>query len=61
MSRHTSVGIATDYGVDSRCTIAGRDNRFLFTPQRPYRLWGPLSLLSNGYQGLFARFKEAEA
>jgi hypothetical protein len=26
---------------------------FFSSPPRPYRLWGPPSLLSNGYQGLF--------
>jgi len=26
---------------------------FFSTPPRPERLWGPLSLLSNWYQGLF--------
>jgi len=26
---------------------------FFSSLQRPHRLWRPLSLLSNGYQGLF--------
>jgi hypothetical protein len=30
---------------------SGRDKRFFSTPQSPGRLWGPLSLLSNGYRG----------
>jgi hypothetical protein len=45
-----------DYGLDNR----GFDSRqglgvFLFTslPPRPDRLWGPPSLLFNGYQELF--------
>jgi hypothetical protein len=38
---------ATGYGLDDRGAI-------IFTsPRRPDRLWGPLSLLSNGYRGLF--------
>jgi hypothetical protein len=35
-------------GFDSR-----RGWEFLSSPPRPQRLWSPLSLLSNGYQGLF--------
>jgi hypothetical protein len=39
------------YGLDDR----GSRVRFLVgaSPPRPERLWGPPSLLSNGYQGLF--------
>jgi hypothetical protein len=29
--------------------------RFFSSPQRPYRLWVPPSLLSNGYRGIFPR------
>jgi hypothetical protein len=46
-SRHSAVGIATSYGMNYR---GSRIFSFLF---RPDRLWGPPSLLSNGYQGLF--------
>ena len=37
----SSVGIATDYGLD------GRRSRFFARPDRP---WGPPSLLYNGYR-----------
>jgi hypothetical protein len=43
------------YGLDGRDSIPGRDKRFVSTPQRPDRLWGPPSLLSNGYWGLIHR------
>jgi hypothetical protein len=53
-SRDSSVGIATrlrDGGPNSsRGSIPGGGKR-LSSPQRPDRLWGPLSLLSNGYRG----------
>jgi hypothetical protein len=50
-SRDSSVGIALGYGLDDR----GSRVRFpaFSSPPRPERLWGPSSLLSNGYQGLF--------
>jgi hypothetical protein len=56
-SGDSSVGIATRatgwtirvLGFDSR-----RELGFFSSPPRPERLWGPPSLLSNGYQGLFA-------
>jgi hypothetical protein len=38
-----------------------RLSRFLFSPCRPDRLWGPPSLLYNGYRGLFPRGKAAGA
>jgi hypothetical protein len=38
----------------SPSSIPGRA-RFLSSPQRPDRLWGPPSFLSDGYQGLFPR------
>jgi hypothetical protein len=54
-SRDSSVGIETDYGLDFWGSIPGRGKIFFFTPQRPDRLWGPPSLLSNGYRGIFPR------
>jgi hypothetical protein len=52
-SRNSAVDIATGYGLDDqwvriRVPVGAR----IFTsPCRPYRLWGPPSLLSNGYRG----------
>jgi hypothetical protein len=57
----TSVGIATGYGLDGRGAgvRVPVESRFFFCPRRPYRFWGPLSLLSNGYLGLFPGGKAA--
>jgi hypothetical protein len=41
------AGIATGYGLNGR--------GFFSSPQLPDRLWGPPSLQSNGYWGLFLR------
>jgi hypothetical protein len=52
-SRDSSVGIATDYGLDDRA-IGVRvpvGSRIFTSSRRPYRLWGPPTLLSNGYRG----------
>jgi hypothetical protein len=43
----SSVGIATDYGLDGPGSNSGGEEIFLTCPDRP---WGPLSLLYNGYQ-----------
>jgi hypothetical protein len=50
-SRDISVGIATGCGLDGLTSIPGRGERLFSTPQRPDLLWGPPSLLSNGYRG----------
>jgi hypothetical protein len=54
-SRDSSVGTVTGYGLDGRSSIPGVA-RFFSSPQRPNRLWGPHSLLSDGYRGLFMVF-----
>jgi len=41
--------------MDNRGSISDRVWDFLPSPPRPDRLWGPLSLLSDGWQGIFPR------
>jgi hypothetical protein len=53
-SLDSSVGIATSYGLNGQGWIPG-SARLFSSPQCPNRLWGPTSLLSIGYQGLFPR------
>jgi hypothetical protein len=61
MSQDTVVGIETvyvlDHGVGVRVPVGAR----IFTSTCQDRLLGPLSLLSNVYQGLFPRGKAAGA
>jgi hypothetical protein len=45
--------------VDGRGWIPGRYQKIFFTLQRPDWLWGPLSLLSNGYRWFFPRGKSS--
>jgi hypothetical protein len=50
--RDSEVGIATGYGLADR-GVGVRvpvDSRIFSSPRRPDRLWGPPSLLSNGYR-----------
>jgi hypothetical protein len=40
------------FGLDDQGSILGRGSNGIFSsPPRPYRLWGPPSLLSDGYGG----------
>jgi hypothetical protein len=52
-SRDSSVNTATGYRLGGRGSIPGRGKRFFSNPQRLDRLWGPPSILCNGYLGLF--------
>jgi hypothetical protein len=54
-SRVSSGGIVSDYGLDDRGSIPGRVKGFILYPLCPDRLWGPPSLLYNGYRGSFPR------
>jgi hypothetical protein len=59
-SRDSSVGIALGYGLDdrgSRVRFPAGAVEFFSSPPPPERLWGPLSLLSNGYKGSFSGVK----
>jgi hypothetical protein len=56
-SRDSPVGIVTGYGLDDR-GVGVRvpvGSRIFSSPQRSDRLWGPPSLLSNGYRGPFSQ------
>jgi hypothetical protein len=49
--QNVEAGVATVYGLDYRGSILSRGKRFFSAPFSPDRLWGPPSLLSNGYRG----------
>jgi hypothetical protein len=62
-SRDSAVDIATGYGLDDGGVgvQVQVESRIVSSPRRPNRLWGPLSLPSSGYRGLFPRGKAAGA
>jgi hypothetical protein len=49
------------YGTDGRGSIPRLAKGYYYSLQRPYRLWGPASLLSVGYRRLFLGDKVAGA
>jgi hypothetical protein len=51
-SRDISVGIATAYVLDGRCSILGNGKILFSNSQCSDRLLGPPSLTFNGYRGL---------
>jgi hypothetical protein len=57
MSRDSSVNIATVYELESLGSIPSTGKKFSSSPQRPDRLWGPISLLSSRYMRLFPLVK----
>jgi hypothetical protein len=49
-----SITIATGYGLEDLVSISS-SARFLSSSQRQIQLQGPVSVLTNGYRGLFRR------
>jgi hypothetical protein len=54
------IGVAMSYGAGRADSIPGSGKIFFSTPQRPDPLWGPPSLLSNGYRGVKQQGREAD-
>jgi hypothetical protein len=52
-SQDSSISVVTGYRLVSQGLIPGRGKTFLSSPQHPDWLWGPHSLLTNGYLGQF--------
>jgi hypothetical protein len=52
LHRPRSIGTATCYRPNSRCSIPG-SGKIFSSPQPPDRLCGQLNPISNGYQGHF--------
>jgi hypothetical protein len=53
-SRSQVSSVSTEsYGLDFRDSITDKGKSFFCSPERPDRLWGPASLLSNGNRGFF--------
>jgi hypothetical protein len=61
-SRASVVGIETGYGLDDRGVgvWVPVGATIVISACRSDQLWGPLNLLSNEYQGLFPRDREAD-
>jgi hypothetical protein len=59
--RGSAFGIETGYRLDDRRVKVrvSVESRTFTSLYRPDRLWGPLSLLSNGYRGLYTGEKAA--
>jgi hypothetical protein len=45
----------TGTALSGFCTLLVRSKRFIYSPQRPDRLWGPPTLLTKGYLELISR------
>jgi hypothetical protein len=61
-SRDSSVGTTAGYELDDRSVgvRVALGSRFLSSPQRQDRLWGPPSFLANGYRQFIPNLKDAE-
>jgi hypothetical protein len=44
MSRDSSVGISTSYGLNGRCSVHCRDNTFLCSQPEPHTQWDPMAV-----------------